>query len=74
MKKIWPVRSLSEFLGKDVRLELKDGRVLEGYAMSFSDFTEDEDGLERELIGLQAEEYIDCAYDEDILMAYELTG
>ena len=72
MKKMWPVRSLSELLGKDVRLELKDGRVIEGQATSFDDFTVDENA--REMIGIQASGYIDCAYDEEILVAYDLTA
>ena len=68
MQKMWPVRSLSEFLGKRVRLELIDGRVLEGTAITFSDFTEDEE--ERELIGLEAPGYVDCAYSAEIVVAY----
>lgn len=72
MKEIWPVRSLSEMLGKKVRLELCDGRVLEGMAVSFEDFTEDEDGLDRELIGLRYPTHIESTYDADIVMAYEI--
>ena len=72
MKSLWPVRSLSELLGKRVRLVLKDGRTLEGEAVSFDDFTEDAEG--RELIGIQVGEHIDCAYDSDIAEAHELAG
>lgn len=72
MKKIWPVRSLSEMLGKRVQLELLDGRTIEGMAVSFDDFTEDEEGLDRELIGLRYSTHIECAYDADIAMAYEI--
>lgn len=58
------LKSLSQLMYATVRITTKDGRVVEGEAVSFSDFVESETG--HELIGLQMDGYID-GFDETMI-------
>lgn len=59
--KISEVKSLSQFIYKNVKIVTSDGTVESGYAMSFTDFVESDTG--REKLGLQRKNYI-LVFDE----------